>query len=76
MLIISVAKKENIFTETEIKLDKHQFAFDKVFPPESHQADIFHAVGTKLLSNTLDGYNSCIFVYGQTGSGKTHTMIG
>ena len=41
------------FTENEIKLDKNQFAFDKIFPPSSTQEDIFNAVGTKLLKNTL-----------------------
>jgi hypothetical protein len=57
-------------------LDRHQFAFDKIFPSSCTQNDIFHNVGNRLLHNVLDGYNSCVFVYGQTGSGKTHTMIG
>lgn len=33
-------------------------------------------MGVKLAMNTLDGYNSCLFVYGQTGTGKTYTMTG
>ncbi len=64
------------YSDTEIRLDRHQFAFDKIFNPSTSQADIFDAVGHRLLLNTLDGYNGCVFVYGQTGSGKTHTMIG
>ena len=64
------------FTDSEIKLDKNHFAFDKIFPPSSAQSDIFDAVGRKVLTHTLEGYNACVFVYGQTGSGKTYTMIG
>jgi len=64
------------YTPNQIQLEKHTFAFDRIFPPEAQQEDIFHAVGKKLLMNTLEGYNSCIFAYGQTGSGKTHTMMG
>ena len=65
-----------LHTTTEIKLEKHTFAFDRVFPGQSQQEDIFNAVGKKLLMNVLEGYNSCVFVYGQTGSGKTWTMMG
>lgn len=64
------------FTDSEIKLEKHQFAFDRIFDPSCSQEDIFFEVGTKLIKNVIDGYNSCVFAYGQTGSGKTHTMIG
>lgn len=65
-----------IYTHNEVKLDRHHFAFDRVFPGDSDQQDIFNVVGKKLISHTLDGYNSCVFVYGQTGSGKTYTMMG
>jgi type II secretory ATPase GspE/PulE/Tfp pilus assembly ATPase PilB-like protein len=47
-----------------------------VFSPQAEQDDIFNAVGKKVVTHTLEGYNSCIFVYGQTGSGKTFTMMG
>lgn len=65
-----------VYTNTEIKLERHSFAFDRVFGPQAHQEDLFMAVGKRLLTHTLEGYNSCIFVYGQTGSGKTFTMMG
>ena len=29
-----------------------------------------------MVTNALDGFNSCILAYGQTGSGKTHTLTG
>ena len=33
-------------------------------------------VGKPVVTNCMNGYNSCIFAYGQTGSGKTYTMLG
>jgi len=65
-----------VYTHNEIKLDKHSFAFDRIIPPTAQQEDVFLAVGKKLVTHALEGYNSCIFVYGQTGSGKTYTMMG
>jgi kinesin family protein C2/C3 len=52
-----------------------KYDFEKVFGPDSKQAQIFEDV-KPLATSVLDGYNVCIFAYGQTGSGKTHTMEG
>lgn len=49
--------------------------FEKLFNPESSQAQIFSELQYTLTS-FLDGYNVCMFTYGQTGSGKTFTMEG
>ena len=57
----------NVTTKT------HPFAFDRVFAPDSLNADVFEEI-SQLVQSALDGYNVCIFCYGQTGSGKTYTM--
>lgn len=52
------------------------FAFDKVFPPEAKQIDVYKAVMGSTISEVMTGYNCTVFAYGQTGSGKTFTMEG
>eukprot|EP01135_Chromosphaera_perkinsii_P011578 Nk52_evm17s2449 gene=Nk52_evmTU17s2449 len=55
--------------------NSRSFDFEKVFPPNSTQVEIYTEV-EGIIKSCTDGYNVVIMAYGQTGTGKTHTMIG
>ena len=55
---------------------EHSFAFDRCFPGDANQAEVYELVGRPALDKALLGLNATIFAYGQTGSGKTHTVLG
>jgi Kinesin motor domain len=55
--------------------DDKTFSFDKVFPEQASQEDIYQSVSTHVKA-TVRGYNTTIFAYGSTGSGKSFTMTG
>ena len=67
--------EEGLCIQDSRKQSRHQFSFDKVFPPSAGQEYVFKEV-SDFVQSALDGYNVCLFSYGQTGSGKTHTMQG
>ncbi|KAJ5220553.1 hypothetical protein N7468_009757 [Penicillium chermesinum] len=52
------------------------FTFDRVFPMDSLQADIFDFSIRPTVDDILQGYNGTVFAYGQTGAGKSYTMMG
>ena len=59
------------------------FGYDQCFWSHSKddehfadQDDVFEAVGSELITHSLDGYNCCLMAYGQTGAGKSYTMMG
>ena len=49
------------------------FFFDRVYPPEADQKEVYEAA-KPLVTSCLEGYNATIFAYGQTGTGKTFSM--
>ena len=52
------------------------FTFDRVFPVDAAQHDVFDYSIRSTVDDVLAGYNGTVFAYGQTGSGKTYTMMG
>jgi kinesin family protein 11 len=68
----NVSIDQNMLTISNNSVAK-TYTFDKIFPPEAKQSDIF-SILPKYIDQMLLGYNCTIFAYGQTGSGKTFTM--
>ncbi|KAH6918553.1 kinesin heavy chain [Coprinopsis sp. MPI-PUGE-AT-0042] len=56
--------------------ERDGFTFDRVFPMQTKQEEIFEYGVKDIVKDVLDGYNGTVFAYGQTGSGKTFTMMG
>ncbi|ROK31094.1 Kinesin heavy chain isoform 5A [Anabarilius grahami] len=52
------------------------YVFDKVFPTNCTQEQVYNSCAKRIVKDVLDGYNGTIFAYGQTSSGKTYTMEG
>ncbi|CAD8168433.1 unnamed protein product [Paramecium pentaurelia] len=71
-----VSYNDKQITVTVGSNDKQDFTFDRIFGPDSEQADVFEEVGRPILDSVMNGYNGTIFAYGQTSSGKTFTMEG
>uniref|UniRef100_A0A8C5BKF2 Kinesin-like protein n=1 Tax=Gadus morhua TaxID=8049 RepID=A0A8C5BKF2_GADMO len=57
-------------------LGGRSYAFDRVFPTNSTQEQVYDTCAKQIVKDVLGGYNGTIFAYGQTSSGKTHTMEG
>ena len=51
-----------------------RFTFDKVFPRDTSQVEVFSVIVQPTLDIALQGRNATVLAYGQTGSGKTYTM--
>ncbi|XP_052414060.1 kinesin heavy chain [Carassius gibelio] len=52
------------------------YVFDKVFPTNCTQEQVYNTCAKQIVKDVLEGYNGTIFAYGQTSSGKTYTMEG
>ncbi|KAM8829948.1 kinesin heavy chain-like isoform 1-T1 [Synchiropus picturatus] len=59
-----------------VTLGGRSYAFDRVFPTNTTQEQVYNTCAKQIVKDVLGGYNGTIFAYGQTSSGKTHTMEG
>ncbi|KAH8914189.1 P-loop containing nucleoside triphosphate hydrolase protein, partial [Atractiella rhizophila] len=55
--------------------DAAGFAFDRVFPMETQQEEVFEYGVRGIVDDVMNGYNGTVFAYGQTGAGKSWTMM-
>ncbi|XP_068171841.1 kinesin heavy chain [Antennarius striatus] len=62
--------------EDTVVFGGRSYVFDKVFPTNASQEQIYNVCAKEIVKDILRGYNGTIFAYGQTCSGKTHTMEG
>jgi kinesin family member 18/19 len=61
---------------TTKKVKDQVFAFDRIFPEDASQTDVYEGTTRSLIDSVMDGYNATVFAYGATGCGKTHTITG
>jgi kinesin family protein 2/24 len=54
--------------------ERHEFAFDEVYPESSNNDEIYRDCVKPLVGSIFHRCKVTCFAYGQTGSGKTHTM--
>ncbi|KAK1370617.1 Kinesin-1-like protein PSS1 [Heracleum sosnowskyi] len=66
---------ENFILKDE-KDEELKFSFDRVFYPESEQAEVFEFVALPIIKDVFNAVNGTIITYGQTGAGKTYSMEG
>jgi len=62
--------------ERKYTFDRAYWSHDESSSHFATQETLMQELGLMLQSNTLAGYNSCLFAYGQTGAGKTHSVLG
>ena len=66
-----------IHLEHETNKNKNKiFTYDKIFPMNTSQIQLYEEAASGIVDSVLEGYNGTIFAYGQTGTGKTYTMEG
>ena len=63
-------------SESSVKFDSKTYNFDRVFPDDTTQAQVYEHAALPIVKDVLMGFNGTMFAYGQTSSGKTHTMEG
>uniref|UniRef100_A0A673KUP8 Kinesin-like protein n=1 Tax=Sinocyclocheilus rhinocerous TaxID=307959 RepID=A0A673KUP8_9TELE len=62
--------------EDTVVISGKPYIFDRVFPPNTTQEQVYDTCAKQIVKDVLGGYNGTVFAYGQTSSGKTHTMEG
>mmetsp|Transcript_94625 Transcript_94625/g.187482 ORF Transcript_94625/g.187482 Transcript_94625/m.187482 type:complete len:935 (-) Transcript_94625:101-2905(-) len=81
-ICVSMPNKSQIIVRDRQRKGK-AFEFDRAFwscdaqdAKHASQQVLMNELGSVLVEQAQNGYNSCLFAYGQTGSGKTYTILG
>ena len=73
--MLSVPSQETLLLHPYQDESPVTFKFDRVFPPDVHQREVYNEIEELCLS-VMDGYNICLMAHGQRGTGKTYSMLG
>ena len=72
---ITTIQDNSIFINNSNLSNQKKFIFDFVYDTNTDQNTIYEDIGSNIINNTYEGYNSCIFAYGQTGCFELGTRI-
>ena len=60
----------------QFTFDHSFWSFDKEDEHFVDQHNVYQAIGHQVMTEVVEGYNTCVFAYGQTGAGKSYSMMG
>eukprot|EP00792_Barthelona_sp_PAP020_P003977 TRINITY_DN1800_c0_g2_i1.p1 TRINITY_DN1800_c0_g2~~TRINITY_DN1800_c0_g2_i1.p1 ORF type:complete len:863 (-),score=331.91 TRINITY_DN1800_c0_g2_i1:53-2641(-) len=75
VLVANYLSKETVEIDQGSK-GKKKYNFDRVFPPDTRQQDMYDESAKFIIDDLFKGYHGTMFAYGQTGAGKSYSMFG
>jgi len=63
---IDTQKDKDAIKKVLAKAKQARYNFDRAFPPEADQKEVYNYVGKPMIKELMAGYNCTIFAYGQT----------
>lgn len=75
-VIAHFTDEQTVELDTEGAQARKRYIFDRIFPMDSTQHDVYSLAAYDIVNQMLVGYSACMFTYGQTSSGKSYSMFG
>jgi hypothetical protein len=63
-------EKRQIWYKHSDSASRKTFAYDRLYTPESNNAEVHQGLVSPIIDSVLQGFNATIFAYGQTASGN------